>query len=342
MNQTLPTIREKQQISAETLKRQVIPSAILAPSAHNTQPWRFRTSTNTLEVFVDWDRHLKVSDPDLRQLYVSIGCAITNVLVAAKYWGSDTTVKYFPQGEGKEKPVVKISFSAQEGTEHANHDSETGELFAAIEHRHTNRSDFDKEMLSEKEQKEVLDDTDTEVTQLVSDKEKINEIAKLSEEGTFSTLSRKDFKEELSHWVRNSWTQQHDGMPGYAMGIPAPLSLMAPIMVRVAPIHIQEAPKTKQQVATSSALAVFATKGDTITDWLHAGEELQRVWLNATAAGLAAMPVVASVEAGDKFRSRLGKISDTGLYPQSLLRIGHASNSKLRATPRRTLEECVS
>lgn len=68
MVQELPTIREKQLISAETLKRQVLPSAILAPSAHNTQPWKFRTLTNSLEIFVEWDRHLKVSDLDLRQL----------------------------------------------------------------------------------------------------------------------------------------------------------------------------------------------------------------------------------------------------------------------------------
>lgn len=331
---------EKELISAETLKRQVIPSAILAPSAHNTQPWKFRTSTNTLEIFVDWDRHLKVSDPDLRQLYVSIGCAITNTTIAAKYWGNEAKATYFPQGEAKEKPVVKITFTPSEVSQHDN--PQISELFAAIENRHTNRADFDNKPLTNNEQNQLNAGTDHQITQIISDQKKINSIAKLSEEGTFSTLSRKDFKEELSHWVRNSWTHQHDGMPGYAMGIPAPLSLVAPIMVRVAPIHIQEAPKTKQQIATSSILAVFSTKEDTPTNWLHAGEQLQRVWLNATAIGLAAMPVVAAVEAGDKFRKQLKKAAGTELHPQSMLRIGHSPKNNLRATPRRTLEECLN
>ena len=339
MSQQQTKTTEKQLISAETIKRQVIPSAILAPSAHNTQPWKFQTSTNTLEIFVDWDRHLTVSDPELRQLYVSIGCAITNADIAAKYWGSDTNITYFPQGEDKDKPVVKITFTPSEVSQHD--DSQVSELFAAIEQRHTNRSDFDNKQLTDQERNQTIYGTDQKITQLISDNKKINDLAKLSEEGTFSTLSRKDFKEELSHWVRNSWTSQHDGMPGYAMGIPAPLSLVAPIMVRVAPIHIQEAPKTKQQVATSSTLAVFSTKEDTPTSWLDAGQQLQKVWLNATSAGLAAMPVVAAVEAGDKFRHQMKKIIGTDLYPQSMLRIGHSPKNNLRSTPRRTLEECL-
>ncbi len=339
MLQKTPKPAAQQLISANTLARHIIPSAILAPSAHNTQPWKFETSSNVIDIFIDWSRHLTISDPTLRQLYVSLGCATANALNAANYWNMTAAVQYFPDGAGKDKPVVRLSFAPAHKP--GEHNQAEADMFAAIVQRHTNRSFFDEQPLTVDEQKALNQDIDQSITTFVSDRNQIEQIAQISQEGTFSTLSRKEFKEELSHWVRNSWTYQHDGMPGYAMGIPAPLSLVAPMMVRIAPIHVQEAPKTKQQVASSSTLAIFSTDTDTPVDHLKVGQQLQQVWLNATAAGLAAMPVVAAIEAGEEYRNRLRDITHAKTYPQSLLRIGHSSATNLRATPRRTLDECV-
>ena len=52
--------------------------AILAPSSHNTQPWKFSISEDKIKVFADKNRWLKVADPDQRELYISTGCAIEN------------------------------------------------------------------------------------------------------------------------------------------------------------------------------------------------------------------------------------------------------------------------
>lgn len=334
-----PQTKASQRISADTLTRQIIPSAILAPSAHNTQPWKFKALSNTIDIFIDWSRHLTVSDPTLRQLYVSIGCATANAICAAKYWNMTTQVKYFPAGEGKDKPVVRLTFALS--SKPIEHNQTDADIFAAIVQRHTNRSFYDEQPLTSAEQTALSQDVDHNITTLISDRDKLATIAHLSHEGTFSTLSRPEFKEELSHWVRNSWTYQHDGMPGYAMGIPAPLSLVAPMMVRIAPIHIQEASKTKQQVTSASVVAVFSTATDTPIDHIQAGQQLQQVWLNATAAGLAAMPVVAAIEAGAEFRSQLRDVVQAKPFTQSMLRIGHSTKTHLRATPRRTLEECL-
>jgi len=40
-----------------------------------------------------------VVDPDNRELYTSLGCALENLLIAAKYAGYDPEVEYFPAGE---------------------------------------------------------------------------------------------------------------------------------------------------------------------------------------------------------------------------------------------------
>jgi len=61
--------------------------AILAPSTHNTQPWRFTTGSDRLLVYRDRSRWLQVADPSQRELHLSVGCALENLLIAARAFG---------------------------------------------------------------------------------------------------------------------------------------------------------------------------------------------------------------------------------------------------------------
>ena len=51
--------------------------ATLAPSVHNTQPWRFVLRPGVLDVYADRSRQLAVLDPTGRQLHLSVGCAVS-------------------------------------------------------------------------------------------------------------------------------------------------------------------------------------------------------------------------------------------------------------------------
>ena len=42
--------------------------AILAPSSHNTQPWKFRPTGDGVAVYADYSRRLPVVDPGNREL----------------------------------------------------------------------------------------------------------------------------------------------------------------------------------------------------------------------------------------------------------------------------------
>ena len=54
--------------------RTVVELASLAPSVHNTQPWRFTWDGETLAVHEDPSRALPVLDPTGRERRISCGC----------------------------------------------------------------------------------------------------------------------------------------------------------------------------------------------------------------------------------------------------------------------------
>lgn len=331
-------VNEATEAEREPLLR-IIPSLILAPSAHNTQPWKFRVNGHQLDVIVDWGRHLPVSDPARRELYVSVGCALANAAIAAQHFGYLPDIAYFPQGRERHQPVSRLTLRDQHRHGQAE-EQHISRLFAAIESRRTDRSLYDGQPLTAAEKQQVPSLEHNDVV-LIENRGTISRLAELTRLATARTLARKDFKTELSRWVRNNWTRQPDGMPGYAMGLPAPISLVGSVMVRLAPIHRQEAPRTQQQLNSASAVAVITAQADTPVDWLTVGRRLQLLWLEATAAGLAAMPQVAAIEAGADIRRQVSSLLGTTALPQTILRLGRSQAGYLRATPRRSLEECL-
>lgn len=67
----------------EESKLKIIKYAARAPSEHNTQPWRFTITGNTITIFPDFSRSLAVADSDNHALYISLGCALENMIIAA-------------------------------------------------------------------------------------------------------------------------------------------------------------------------------------------------------------------------------------------------------------------
>lgn len=70
MNQQLPD-----QATIKTATR----LALRAPSVHNSQPWRWRVSAESLHLYADPQFHLAHADPDARDLYLSCGIALHHI-----------------------------------------------------------------------------------------------------------------------------------------------------------------------------------------------------------------------------------------------------------------------
>ena len=80
------------------LLQELVRCATLAANGHNTQPWKFALSPNTISIRPDLSRRTPVVDPDDHHLWVSLGCAAENLVLAAAALGKHADVAFGPQG----------------------------------------------------------------------------------------------------------------------------------------------------------------------------------------------------------------------------------------------------
>jgi Nitroreductase family len=113
--------------------------AILAPSSHDSQPWRFSVVQNTVELRPDFRRWLREADPDRRELHISLGCALENLLIAAERFGFGHEVVY-PAGGRTGAPAASVTLLA-EGTPSS---CRPAVLFETITTRATNRGRYER------------------------------------------------------------------------------------------------------------------------------------------------------------------------------------------------------
>jgi len=114
--------------------------AVLAPNAHNRQPWLVDLSEpGSVTLYCDLDRRLPETDPFDRQITVSLGCFIELFKLAAAEEGFGVEANLFPQGEPSPRldarPVARLQLLPGTGTRDP--------LFAQISNRHTNKEPFD-------------------------------------------------------------------------------------------------------------------------------------------------------------------------------------------------------
>src|SRR4051794_35732635 len=79
--------------------RLVTEFASLAPSVHNTQPWRFVATDHSLEVWGDPSRQLSYLDESGRQLHVSCGAAVEFARLAIRSLGYSCVVRLTPRAD---------------------------------------------------------------------------------------------------------------------------------------------------------------------------------------------------------------------------------------------------
>ena len=309
--------------------------AILAPSGHNSQPWEFSIGGNTIKIFANKERSLAQSDPDRRQLMVSIGCALENLLLAADYYGFKVGVDYLPEGE-KQDLISRIII--EKAGERKNDDQH---LIFSIPHRCTNRNKYRDQLLPQDFLVRIKSlSTNNLIVTVVTEKKLKDAVADVVNIAQIEAMEDDLFREELSHYVKSNLTMAKTGMPGFTLGMPLPISLIASRLIKKVNMSKKTMKKDDEllKLYTPVFILVSAVSDDNVSR-VKAGQILERIWLMATKEGLSCAPLAAGVQVGEYYKN-LQKILGLSSRPQAFLRMGYCGKS-VRHSPRFYVEEVL-
>lgn len=309
--------------------------AVLAPSSHNSQPWLFRVLNDTVEVYADRNRSLRVVDPDDRALVISCGAALHHLRIAIRYFGHADRVTPFPDPN---YPDLLATVRLGEPREREDY---TGTLFRGIPDRRTTRTAFSPDPIPSAVLTELLHAGDAYgvwVHRFESAGDK-HRAAELVAAGDREQFANEAFRRELAHWLRPNNTAVGDGIPGYSQGVGLVASLVGPWVVRTFDVGGGTAAKDGQLAEGSPLLAALGTDTDDRPAWLDAGQAVSHLLLLAQSHGLTASYLNQPIEVPD-LRPRLASLIGTAGHPQLLLRVGFPTATP-PPTPRRALTEVL-
>ncbi len=311
--------------------------AILAPSTHNTQPWRFGITPEGIELYADYARRMPVVDPGNRELLMSIGTALFTLRVAAERFGFDCRVSYNESGDS-ERPLAFLSLSPRSSD--AGGDEALMSLFTAIPRRHTNRNPFLLSRVPESLLRHVRGlETDGLAGVYVSSDGRINTgVAELVEAADRMQLADPAFRGDCAEWVRPNWTKKPDGITGAALGVSTMASALGQWTTRMLDVSVIRSAADRNLCIEAPGLIVLQSE-DTVPHWLDAGQLLQKLLLTLTREGLQHSYFNMPVQVPE-LRVQLRALLGLSAWPQILLRIGFSLAAPAR-TPRRPVEDVL-
>ena len=286
--------------------------AVLAPSSHNSQPWKFIIKKNNITIKPEFGRALASSDKNHRQLFISIGCALENLLVAADYYNFKAISTY---GLGVSTNFQKKSFLSFHHKDH---------LLFSIPKRRTNRNEYRSQIPDQAFLDRIKSLTQTNIQiNFVSEKSKKDAIANIVNKAMMTAMDDKEFRKELSQYVKSNITHSPIGMPGTGLGIPTPVSIIAPIMLRY--INMSKLSKKKDDKLLKEHTPLFgiiSTSEDREKDWIKTGQLYERIALEAERCNIKTHPLAAAIQIGE-FYKELQNILQTAFRPQFFFRLGY-------------------
>ena len=300
--------------------------AILAPSSYNSQPWKFNVSNDEIFVSADESRWLSVADKDKREMYISLGCAIENLVIAAEHFGYNCSVSYFP---GEMDLVAAVSLKQQPQAI----SSSSSSLFEAITSRRTSRQPFESRAISRAELDALtLNGSNSDVSITLTDdpaaKERFRDLVIQADRVLYSNIN---YKSELGHWLSL-------GVMG-PTGIGAKVAQMEMAFLDPGP---EQTRKDADLINSTPYIGLISTKKNDSISALKAGRAFERFWLAAAARGISLQPMSQALEVPET------KEELAGLLPagadmrevQQAFRLGYCEEQGAHSN-RRPLEDAL-
>lgn len=260
--------------------------AHLAPSSHNTQPWRFKIDVKKygIEVLVDRTAILPESDPTGRQALISMGCCIGNITEGARCYSLVPRVSYtavksvdvLPLANAKAKNrytrLATITFVPGKV-------ATPGAVLKALFSRKVVRAEFDtvKKVSHTLLQKAVRAGAGEGIRTLFLDKAPDRlKVSELQQQADGFVANSPKFAKELGAWILPNDTTSYVGMPGSNMGLTQEgsarlhLGLLGKIKLKPEDM-LKFSLGTKFLIERSAVLGFLFGKTDTPINWLKTG-----------------------------------------------------------------------
>ena len=323
---TEPSAALRAGMTAE-LAADLVTTAARAPSLHNSQPWLFRFEREALELHVDASRAMSCSDPEARELVISCGAALYNLRLALRGKALTPVVSI---ASAKDDPLLLARITADPGPGPT---SDEQRLLAAVVHRHTHRQGFTSVPISETLSLALAADVVTEGARLVwvDDRDQITALAELALLADQLQVNNPSWQAEVDRWVNTDGPGRRDGVPVWAVP-PVPTERRVTDRLPTRSFLPHRAAGARAQLSGSvGRLTVLVTDGDGVSDWLAAGQALQRMLVRAADSWVFATYATAPLEV-PFLREALREKLNLRAYPQMLLELGHAGSAHV--TPR--------
>ncbi|GHE13452.1 Acg family FMN-binding oxidoreductase [Streptomyces alanosinicus] len=316
---------------------EMVAEAVLAPSMHNAQPWRFRhvASESALLVLADLDRAMPRSDPGNRALHIGCGAALFNLRVAAVHAGCAPVVRLLPDPA---EPLVLASVQLGEAHPPGTDEDGLARLYPAIRERHTSRYPFEERDIPQDVRAALHRAADHEGAELLFPGPWHAEtVRELVHDAESRDALNPEGMEDLYCWTRLGPEAETavDGVPEYAFG-PRLRDGKAPLRDFAGRRPVADRGTTAFE--RNPHLALLSTPGDAPAEWLRAGQALERVLLEATSAGLATSLTSHALESPDLRLLARDPVAGRG-HVQMVLRIGYGPQGP--ATPRRPVRDVL-
>lgn len=304
----------------------VLATAALAPSLHNTQPWRFRLAPDRVELHPDAGRGLAATDPEHRELRLSCGAALYNLRLALRRHGVRPLVTLLP---GADAPGALAT--VRRGG-HEDLDAETSELANAIRARRSNRKPFRDVPVPVEHRHALVRAAERERSWLhvVTDRDERARLQRLVAAAHRIQAGDAGVRTELAAWTG---ARTDDGIPPTSAGVrPESQDEWA-----LRDFQAAQRPPGKDYESDPLVVVLCSYYNGPLAE-LQAGQALQRVLLTATTLGLSASFMSQAVEVRS-VREELRRALGGSLEPQTVLRVGFGS--PVPASPRRPVRELL-
>ena len=312
----------------------LIELACRAPSVHNSQPWKWSYVDGYLDLHTDRTRLLNAIDPTGRQLVISCGAALDHLQRAA------VTFRWSAEVEELPTPGAPDHLARVRLVHGAHPQSHEFDLLTAINRRRSDRRPFnrvpDRQIISAATRADAARRGTTITVLSVQSRQILSTASRLS-----AGVRKYDatYQAELRWWAGHSFASE--GIPARALADQPESANVAVGRSFPMPHDVRNRPSAAD-APDESTIVLLSTQSDEHLDWLHCGQVLSSILLDATVDGLATCPLTHLTEQPGS-RALVESLAPHSGFPQVLVRLGLTPSGRApKPTPRQPLSSILT